>query len=135
MSDAIRQAAEGTALEISGTTFSGLLRERQSKLADIIERAMRKLCVQPAPIAGEGELITLISHALAGTSVDYRQKISERLLPAFRAYVAERVKEGRIAEAKMWSHNWYGDVRELYGPDHIKGCRDCKRIAELEAER
>jgi len=119
---------------------------------------------QPAPIAGEGELITLISHALAGTSVDYRQKISERLLPAFRAYVAERVaqafSDGAAQHEKVWGAALMNEIANLKAQqaERVKEARIDEankwhanwnvdesirsfdvwakaRIAELEAER
>ena len=126
MSDAIRQAAEAVAIEWS--EFDGWVQGHRDvePLADIIERAMRNLCAER------------VAQAFSDGAAQHEKVWGAALMNEIanlKAQQAERVKEGRIAEAKMWSHNWYGDVRELYGPDHIKGCRDCKRIAELEAER
>jgi len=50
MSDAIRQAAVAAAKKIGERLHAGQPIWSED-VADIIERAMRKLCVQPAPIA------------------------------------------------------------------------------------
>jgi len=52
-----------------------------------------------------------------------------------RLYVIQTaLNNAALSEARLWSHNWYGEAIGLSGralETHREQCRDCLRIAEL----
>ena len=47
----------------------------------------------------------------------------------------EAIREARVSEAKLWSHNWYGFEKlwptGVITAEHLENCRDCQRVAQL----
>ena len=106
MSDAIRQAAVAAAKKIGERLHAGQPIWSED-VADIIERAMRKLCVQPAPIAGEEDYVAwcrYTEHSIVTCDSDdpgafkvYRgpRQVPEETVssPAHQAWLRERQKQ------------------------------------------